>query len=263
VRILLTGNFDFAEFACAIDDMTDSAEVVRLAGLQAAADWLANGEASVNLIVVAQARPGRFSITEIDALRRSAPLTPIVALLGSWCEGEMRSGSPWPGVTRVYWHQWRERFRQEFANLSRGQPSAWTQPLTATAEERLLSVKSERRHIKGVVAVISDDFEMVDWLAGACADRGMSVIKLQRIPASQIDGIAVVLWDVGLTSPALLDELRIAALRFAKPRIIVLADFPRPDDIEQLLAAGAAAVLSKPLMLNDLDACLDRLVAVN
>ena len=51
---------------------------------------------SPDVIVVAQAFPGQFSHQAIDRLRRLAPLARMVGLMGSWCEGEMRTGSPWP-----------------------------------------------------------------------------------------------------------------------------------------------------------------------
>lgn len=260
MRILLTGEYNRDEFARAIGDMIEAADVVRLDGLSVADQSLANGEA-VDLIVVAQARPGQFPLSEIDALRRTAPLARIVALLGSWCEGEMRSGSPWPGVVRVYWHQWPEWFRQELAKFSRGEQSGWSQPITATADERLLSLKPDQTQMNAVVAVISEHIEMADWLTAACRNRGASVITLNRVPCSQIDGVAIVLWDVGLFGPLLVSQFQTVASRFPRSRIVVLADFPRSEDVDLLRAAGAAAVLSKPILANDLYGCLNRLLA--
>jgi AmiR/NasT family two-component response regulator len=256
----LSGEYDRDEFARAIADMAATANVVQIGCLNAAAQNLARGE-PVDLIVVAQARPSQFPLAEIDALRQAAPLAPIVALLGSWCEGEMRSGSPWPGVVRVHWHQWREWFRQGLAKFSRGEQSAWSQPMTATAEERLLSLKAVRTDTSAVVAVISEHLEMADWLAAACRNRGASVITLNHIPCSPIDGVAIVLWDVGLLSPLLVSQQQTVAAQFPRSRIIVLADFPRSEEVDRLIDAGAAAVLSKPLLVNDLDECLNCLLA--
>src|SRR5262245_46214259 len=59
-----------------------------------------------DLILLVASRPGRFSAAEVEALHRRAPLARLVALLGTWCEGEVRSGHPWPGVNRIYAHQW-------------------------------------------------------------------------------------------------------------------------------------------------------------
>lgn len=258
MRILLTGDFDQNEFARAIEEMTGAANVLRVGSLCSAAQSLATSETLVTLIVVAQSRPGQFSIAEIESLRRAAPITPIVALLGSWCEGEIRSGSPWPGVARIYWHQWVERFRHECLKHVRGERSTWSLPLTATIEERLLwSSKPSRRRIDGMAAVVSSDFEMADWLAAVCDDRGLATIKLRRAPADQIEGIALLFWDLGLPTSAAVEAFRFGASRFGGAYRMVLADFPRAFDLESLSTVSATSVLSKPLLLNDLHACLD------
>ncbi|HWB09872.1 MAG TPA: hypothetical protein VG826_11625 [Pirellulales bacterium] len=245
MRILLTGDYRRDEFTRAVDEMSRGAEVVRVDVLHAAADWLQK-EKPVDLVVVAAARPGQFSLSQIEAVRRAAPLAPIVGLLGSWCEGEMRSGSPWPGVTRVYWHQWGERFRREIAKLACGQPGEWTQPLTATSEERLLS--SERladNHGSRLAAVVSDNCEIAGWLAAVCSRRGMPAVTLRGAPAGQIDGVSILLWDAGLPSARAVEAFQLGLRQFPGCRAVVLADFPREDDVRSFLAAGAAGVLSK------------------
>ena len=64
------------------------------------------------------------------------PLARIVGLLGSWCEGEVRSGRPWPGAMRIYWHQWPGRWHAELDRL-RGACPIWGLPLTAGDEDRV------------------------------------------------------------------------------------------------------------------------------
>ncbi len=59
----------------------------------------------VTAIIVAQDRPGQYSFNMFERLHNAAPLTPIIILAGSWCEGEARTGKVWPGATRVYAHQ--------------------------------------------------------------------------------------------------------------------------------------------------------------
>ncbi|HVA50802.1 MAG TPA: hypothetical protein VNH11_30945 [Pirellulales bacterium] len=259
MHFLLTGDFDREEIAPAAIEMRHAGELVQIASLESAAGWLARAETPVDLTIVAQARAGQFSHAAIEILRAAAPLTPIVALLGSWCEGEMRSGLPWPGVPRVYWHQWSARFRQEVARLARGELSGWSQPLTATAEERLLwSAKSAPGKLQGMISVVSDECEMADWLAAACRARGLAAITMRPPPPSPITGIDLVLCDVGIPSQRAADDVRSAARSFPGAVVVVLADFPRNDDVQPFLAAGAAAVLSKPLDLADLLATISR-----
>ncbi|HEV3341632.1 MAG TPA: hypothetical protein VG125_14795 [Pirellulales bacterium] len=258
MRILLTGDYRRDEFARALAEMSQADEVVSVDALPAAAEWL-KGQAAIDLVVVAQARPGQFPLIQIEAIRNGAPLAPIVALLGSWCEGEMRSGSPWPGVTRVYWHQWVERLRQESEKWAGGQPGAWTRPPTATPEDRLLwSDTSRDGQCHQIVAVVSGHNETRDWLAAACDIWNMSTVTLGRPPTEQLEGIALVLWDAGPSIAGAIEAFARGISQFPGAQAVVLADFPRAEDVESFLAGGAATVLSKPLLLNDLLAVVTR-----
>jgi hypothetical protein len=252
LRVLLTGDYGGEEFAAAVAEMKLACELIEQPSLSLAADRLARGETPVDLAVVAQSRPGQFRAQEIEALRRAAPLAPIVALLGSWCEGEMRSGTPWPGVARVYWHQWPGRFREEIAQLAQGELGVWNQPLTATADERLLSSKFQAAPTQGVVGIVSDQCEMADWLADACRQAGLSALVFRRRPSTQVDGIDLVLWEAGLAAPSLSDDFRRLAACFVGTPVIVLLDFPRSADVQRLTKAGSAAVLAKPFSMADL-----------
>src|SRR3954467_5187193 len=63
-----------------------------------------NSSKASELIVVAQSRPDTVSHADFQVLQREAPLAGIVSLLGSWCEGETRTGKPWKGSHRVFWY---------------------------------------------------------------------------------------------------------------------------------------------------------------
>ena len=94
-HVWMLGDWEQAEFAAAV------------AYLQTSVDLSLTPSANdPDLILLVASRPGRFSAAEVESLHRRAPLAKLVALLGSWCEGEVRSGHPWPGVTRIYAHQW-------------------------------------------------------------------------------------------------------------------------------------------------------------
>ena len=139
LSILLLGDSDRTEFRDARACLDCWAAVHEFAETDAAATALARAEIVPDVIVVAQAFPGQFSHQAIDGLRRLAPLARILGLMGSWCEGELRSGSPWPATMRAYWHQWPARCQREFRRLAEGRCSSWALPPTATEEERLLA----------------------------------------------------------------------------------------------------------------------------
>src|SRR3954462_14967953 len=89
--VQLVGDVEHQDFREAIELLRTESRLV--------ADWASLPE----LIIVAQNRPDSICSDRLDHLRRDAPLAGIVALLGSWCEGETRTRRPWPGVHRVYW----------------------------------------------------------------------------------------------------------------------------------------------------------------
>ncbi len=196
-------------------------------------------------------------------LRRACPLARFCSLLSSWCEGETRSGRPWPGVWRVYAHQWPQRGARHLAAV--GQPlSAWNLPATATAEEQLLreielwmerSGTPERASAKsqGTIAVLAASAEAGSALADACRSLGYEAIVWRELPRGAVLSISVVLWDTSAseaTSLAAVEPVRFAA---GKAPILALLGFPRPEQIEQAHQAGVAAVISKPFLLADLE----------
>ena len=120
LSILLIGDADRREFRQARDELAALGASGGLPASRPRRPCWRGEEAAVDVIVVAQARPGEFSHAGIERLRQSAPLARVVALLGSWCEGEVRSGKPWPAAVRTYWHQWPARADRELRRLALG-----------------------------------------------------------------------------------------------------------------------------------------------
>ena len=261
INVLLVGNTDRREFRQARASLDASGRVLTAADADSAAGVLEDGEYVPDVTVVAQAFPGQFSAAQIDRLRRLAPLARVLALLGSWCEGEMRTGRPWPSVIRVYWHQWLPRWHQELSRLGRGLCPTWGLPVTATEEERLLaSATDPLPEREGRIAIHSPRFEMEDWLSAACRRRGYATEWLQPHRPVRAEGTTAAIFDGTDGDGAELRQLvRLAALLPGVP-ILALLDFPRIEDQDRLLGCGAAAVLAKPLLVDDLFWQLDRLV---
>jgi hypothetical protein len=187
-------------------------------------------------------------------------LARIVGLLGSWCEGEMRSGRPWPAAVRTYWHQWPARADRELRRLAAGRSSAWTLPLTATEEDRLLADADRALPARsGLIAIAARSFVMADFLAVACRRCGYATAWLRPSAAVRLAGATAVVFDGSDCRGAERDELQRLAAAMAPAPLLALLDFPRIEDLERCRAAGAAAVLSKPLQLADLFWRLERL----
>ncbi|NLE37484.1 MAG: hypothetical protein GX621_05605 [Pirellulaceae bacterium] len=248
---------EFREARASLDRFGRVVECVRFADALAVLDSPSFAPA---LIVLAQSYPGQFSTESVDRLRRAAPLARVVGLLGSWCEGEARTGRPWPAAIRIYWHQWPGQGRRELKSLAAGIGSAWSLPGTATEEERLIAgSRPARSRGEGLVAICTRRHEVHDWLAAACRSRGYATVQLRPDRPARIDGARAVLFDASTADDAEMAPLRRLRrdLGSAVP-ILAMLDFPRVEDGDQALAAGASAILSKPLLLDDLFEHLDR-----
>ncbi|MHB8897604.1 MAG: hypothetical protein ACYC6Y_02535 [Thermoguttaceae bacterium] len=261
--ILCVGRANRLEFREVLPALERWGRVIAAAGVGEALSRLACEGSIPDVIVVAQSYPGEFADSQIDGLRRVAPLARFVAVLGSWCEGEMRSGSPWSGAVRVFWHQWLPHCHRELERLLAGRESLWSLPPTAGEEERCL-VLASRRDRPGLAArpalppaeappveIVTRQYEVFQWLAAACADRGFQA-RWRRDPAEPPAGpTAVVLFDAA-------EDTDLELARFRRIRsgghvsAIVLADFPRAGDRDRFVAAGAKAVVSRPFFWDDL-----------
>jgi CheY-like chemotaxis protein len=261
ISILVVGKTDRPEFRDARSILDGLGHVVAVAGVEPACAALAHGELTPDVIVIAQAYPGQFAAEAVDRLRRLAPLARVLALLGSWCEGEMRSGEPWPAAIRVYWHQWSARAGQEIARLRDGACSSWSLPVTAGEEERMLQLADQPlRRREGRIAICTAQFEMQDWLASACARQGYTTAWLRPHRVVPVEGATAAIFDAHECRGEELTSLEQLAATLAPIPIVALLDFPRVEDRQRALAAGAAAVLSKPVWIEDLFWQIDRIL---
>ncbi len=269
--VLMVGNPQRREFREAAETIGRTADLRIAATLADGETLLAEGGFTPAVLVLAQAYPGQFAADGVDRLRSLAPLARVVGLLGSWCEGEMRTGFPWPAAIRLYWHQWEPRWENEMRRLRAGVASSWALPVTASEEERGLCQAECRaaappRYGGGLVVVAAAGLEMYELLAAACRYRGLATARIRpdRCAASlAFDGAAAALFDASdfsSSEEAVLGRLT-ECLRPAPA--LVLLDFPRVEDGDRARAAGAAAILSKPFSLDELDWHLDRLLSVS
>ena len=269
--VFFLGNSAWPEFQAAVAAIERCADLTVARDVDAAAAAMEAGRTTPDLLVIAQVYPGEFSPDAVDRLRRLAPLAPVVGLLGSWCEGEMRSGQPWPGSARVYWHQWPARCRRELLRIAEGANSVWTLPATATDEERLLveiedRCKKSSRHAPhavrhgtrsvpatmGVVVLVTRQRAMYEWLADALRPWCDATVWLHPARPAVVQGAAAVVLDGTDGCGNELEQIGDLAARFRPAPLVVLLDFPRFEDQQRVLAAGATAVLAKPLLVEDL-----------
>jgi hypothetical protein len=252
-RVLLVGSERHPEFVEAVDLLRRQTDYHSAPRVSDALSRIDDAPAPPDLVVIAQSRAGQFSHEQVSALRRAVPLTRIAALLGSWCEGESRTGRPWPGTTRLYWHQWIPWFARELDRLSDGKCPTWGLPVTATADEMIdFSIETNRPSSGGLVAIRAGHACTYDALADACRSAGYATVWLRDDQHVQVQGPCAVIWDDTHCGERQAARIAAAASAVRPAPLVALFHFLRIHDRQRALAAGAAAALSKPILIDDL-----------
>jgi CheY-like chemotaxis protein len=261
LSLLLVGPAD-ADLRQSMLDAGGSTNVLCAADLGDAARLLASDACpAVDVVVLAEPRGGSSSDAALDLVRRLAPLARVWRLLGTWCEGEGRSGRPPAGCLATYWHQWAARFGSELRGVSRGLRPAWALPLTATADERIawhVEALAAAEPRAGTVAIVASSSQAAAALADLCRRGGYETVLAAEDSRLRIERAKAVVWDT--TVERIVDALSVASLRGCAPGapVVAVVGFPRAEDVERARQAGVAAVVSKPCLAGDLLWHLDR-----
>jgi hypothetical protein len=217
------------------------------------------------LIVIAQSRPGAFSENLVRDLRRTAPLAGFVGLLGSWCEGETRTGRPWPDVTRVFWYRFTTWWYLQLKLRAAGLCPEWARPgnfglrISDCGFEKL-ALRNQNKASYGVVALQALRRDTADALANVLRKAGYSTVW-QRGPSTQVTlrGVLAGVWDGGQLDEREAEDLSgfCRALACDSAPVVALLDYPRRDSYDCALQCGAATVLGKPWRNDELIASIE------
>jgi len=259
--VLFVGDTQHIEFRAAALWLEQRANVVYAKTLSAARGRCLSSETGFDLIVLGAARPGQFLAEEVDALRRTAPLARLLALLGSWCEGELRSGHPWPGVYRTYWHQWPARLAPELENLLDGKCPVWGHALTMTLTEEVLHMwQAPVQVIFRLIVVHASDQETANSLRDVCRHLGYATVCAVGEQPPEVFGAAAVVWDASQQDDSRWQQLRRLSQHYQPTQILATLSFPRSNVVQRLLDSGAHQVLSKPFLLHDFSWLLNQMI---
>lgn len=262
-RVLLLGDYGHADFREAVDWISQHTVLSLASTVAEAAERLLLAP-SIDVAIIAQSEPDQFTSGDVERLHVASPLTRLVALLGSWCEGEMRTGRPWPGVLRIYWHQWQARMTPELMAAERSASSVWQLPRTATVDERLAATVEHlpvEQSSKGMVAIHCRSAAMYQGLRDACRLGGYASVWFPPNHAPQASGAVAAIWDGISGEDCRVERLRDVVHLHSGAPVMVLLDFVRRQDRAVARAAGAAAILAKPVLVADLLWQLDSAVA--
>ena len=261
VRALFVGPREHRDFQAAWLSLQGQASVERFATVDEAVRARTDG---VELIVLAQARPGVFASPDVARLVELHPLARVVLLCGSLCEGEARSGHPPQGVQRMYWHQWTGCWEHGLDSLLQGREMAGL-PATATEEERFLSCSEQRRGRRGqvdssdapLVAICCGAIQTTAWLADVCSAHGARPLVVRASAAAgerlpRMAGIDSAIWCGDVNNRSEAEQLEQFAHGVRPAKVIALLHFPRPEDVALARELGAQRVFSLPMAIDDL-----------
>lgn len=220
----------------------------------------AEADPATDVVLLLQSRPGEWLAGRVAAWRRAAPCARWIVIGGPWCGGEARSGRPLAGAVRLDGLQAARELPRLLASLARGARHPATLPPTASAEEQLLAEPRENdAAVARAVGILGDEPALGELLRAACRRWFSRVERVDELTADVLGRFDAVVWDV----PTTLDDAaaRLASVEWqgksGRPRLVLLANFPLPAEVARARAAGAAAVLAKPVRLAALRAALD------
>jgi CheY-like chemotaxis protein len=261
--VWLIGDAGHLDFRGSVELLNATATVIQFKDAQEAWREPIGLDRHPAVIVFAASRPGMMHARDAEQLRRCLPLGGMVALLGSWCEGEARTGRPVPGISRCYWYDFPNWWRRQLELLASGHCPDWALP--ATADDRDCA-KTWPRQVSettaGLIVLRTTCWETGDVLADVLRASGYATAWAPRGGrGASIRGAAAGIWEGRQLDEPELCQLAEFCEQLATDEapVIAIADFPRRDRCEAAIQAGAAAVLGKPWLNADLLGTLERL----
>lgn len=255
IRVLLTGDYWHPDFQDVVREFEVPLTLVPSAQLL----QLDLEQSRFDLVVIAQSRRGQVPQPLVDLVLQHFPNTPLINLLGSWCEGETRSGEPHQGLVRVCWHQWRGRYRNFLSQLSQRQLADWQMPKIASLADRVLN-RSARVFPRSseCVGISTWSREAFDMLADAIDSIGYSSRWFEHEGIDEANAVAMLIDGNSLTERLKQRIFEISVEISSVPKMLTL-NFPRRDEVDLAQRMGIDEVISKPFDLSDLQQAIERL----
>ena len=201
------GPWQEREFAVALQGIDSADSWQSASNIDAASKLLRETLSPPELLLLAQLLPGEYAHADLLKLQELAPLARIVVVAGTWCEGEMRTGNPPPGVLRLYWHEVAPWWQAASRQLTVGRCPAWSLPMDNPQAGRYLPETYQQSHAsKGQVAIATIDFSTYETLAGTLLGVGIESIWTRQSDLSCLPKrVSAGIWEGGQLDP---DERR-------------------------------------------------------
>lgn len=247
--IFVVGCWARSEFKEAREWLATHARVHRFADVACLLQAIASGGEDPHQIILVQARPGEFHSADVDRIRNLVPLTRVSVLLGSWCEGETRSGFPLVDVPRIAWHNLRSQMPQLATELS----SNKVLPMTTSEQVRWRSdIRNSRPVAVRRIGVYSADLAQIETICETLAANGHEPLRFGT-PEQEL--CEAIVWDDagGARLPRIpVHEIARAFEIGRQLPILALRTFARIQDFETDQQHGVSATIAKPFQIADL-----------
>jgi|GEM_PF-1607248 len=222
-----------------------------------------------DLIVFFQDHVFQFSEHDWRSFLARSPLTRAVLIFNDWCESEPRTSTQLPGVIRVHWLNWLNRGRELISELRQHRGTLLGLPSTASDEERLLAQMGKRfledKHPRFAhIAVITPSRESFTWIHQVALPFAQYISWVHETDDghshhdSSPDLLIIDTWTDLTAVQDTIDALRAGTWPNLSPFVpcIVLANFPRWEEVQYALRRGNTKLLAKPFLLSDFESAL-------
>jgi hypothetical protein len=251
VHALLVGDSGYREFKRCLRAICKDSQCQYVSFDQL--DNFTDHSGTADVIVMFQSRPGQITNETFQRVTALAPLVPSVLVVGSWCEGELRSGDPPDSITRYYWHQFEPHWREFVETFVVDRPSEWHLPQTMTHADRLLCRDPVKASTPISIGVDARHNWTAEAIIDACSSIGFSATSVNGGRLSQHDYDVLIVDDDGFGHP----HSPMSNVQAAKPKVILMS-YPRWDFVSKLPAS--VVVISKPHGLVELKHAVESLV---
>ncbi|MCL2304678.1 MAG: hypothetical protein FWC43_04985 [Planctomycetaceae bacterium] len=263
MKVITVGDVDRPEFADVLHSVRAYPDSRAFVDLRSLETWVQTTAPlpGIDVILILQSHTLEHSPSILERIRQRYPITPVVTVLGPWCEGELRTGWPLAAVHRIYWNDWTTQGEHELRSLAEGKFSVFGLLPTYKDEEILLE-QTKRKAATDISAdrhcwiftcrsISRPDFEMSRMLQMRMQSFGFStsVVDWDDWERERLAGPEKILWAPGLVDEhslgkivAVLKELR---EKLPQTKILLYTNAPRIDEIRVFHKNGADSVLSQ------------------
>ena len=212
----------------------------------------AGNEEPVDLALFFQSYPHEFSRSDLEQLRRKHPFAPFFFVLGTCCEGLLRTAGTLDSPFYTYVHAWSGGEPEQIRLFLTDVPSVFSLPLTAEQDEIALAAQPllppAACRLPSLILTqfgpFGNDSAMNQLIADEQRQQGFEPEFCCRLPTA--DCRLPILADVD-NSPRekILESIQRLRRRFADNDFTVYVDSPRIDEKNDYTQAGVTQVLAK------------------